>query len=98
MKKMTQHPEQLPGELYMGNSWEEYGRPPSAFQNSGWKTKRLGTRPLCRDGSPAMRGQHPWFIQEEEVRAAIAGERQKEEPDTFLVGVVEALLERGHAA
>jgi len=65
------HPEQLPGEIYLGNIV------PSNLVGSAWKTKRLGNQPFKADGTPYEGGNlKPWFIQRSEVQEAINKERQ----------------------
>lgn len=83
---MDKHPEQEPGEVYLGNS-DESGlmRPrwhsgesydPSGFKASSWKTKRLGRTAYDVDGHVINdSAYHPWFVQRSEVEQAIAASK-----------------------
>jgi hypothetical protein len=76
--KTKHHPEQLDGEIYMGNS-----TPEDASQSS-WRTGRLGTLTLNNKGEPCdpqtAREIKPWFIQASEVQASIEAERAANRP------------------
>ncbi|HMG11722.1 MAG TPA: hypothetical protein VK571_00970 [Gemmatimonadaceae bacterium] len=81
---MNTHPEQQPGEIYLGNSNESglmemdwhtrEPRDPSGFKSSSWKTKRLGKVAYMADGTRMDddSGYRPWFIQRSEVEETIA--------------------------
>lgn len=58
------HPEQLDGEIYLGNTDDE------GFYKSCWRTKRRGTNPLMADGSPytGLHPLYPWFVSRHEVQ------------------------------
>jgi hypothetical protein len=70
---MKHHPEQLDGEIYMGNSLID------CVLKSSWKTIRRGNLALRRDGNPVCDPDpdfKPWFLKSSEVEAAIDLERR----------------------
>ena len=70
---MKHHPEQLEGEIYMGNST------PEDAAKSSWRTGRFGTLTLNARGEPCDRFSaeaiKPWFIKVAEVEESIVSER-----------------------
>lgn len=70
------HPEQLSDEIYMGNTKA------TDVLRSSWRTSRLGTDALMRDGQPIPYNEtmpvtlqlRPWFIKVAEVQQVIDAE------------------------
>ncbi len=66
---MKHHPEQLEGEIYMGNARNE------DLAKSGWRTSRLGNVALSATGKasnqPSQNPLRPWFIKVSEVEERI---------------------------
>ncbi len=75
---LQRHPEQLPGEVYLGNSTDEDA------ERIGWTTKRAGVVAIDRDGQPLSQPSRwpinlrytlrPWFAQAQEIDARHEGD------------------------
>jgi hypothetical protein len=62
------HPEQQEDEIYMGNIYYPF----QLFNNTLWKTRRLGKMARYNDGSVIEDNNAiPWFIQRKEVEETI---------------------------
>lgn len=74
---MKRHPEQLDGELWIGNVEA------MQFHKSAWLSKRMGITPRDVNGDPIeprLGDYRPWFIRASEIEQAIATEEALQRP------------------